>query len=109
LGALALRPGPATAAPAVNSIIPAGPTTILNDGGALCALLPSGDAQCWGQGSTQGVFPGPYVAVAPGEFHVCALTRPARPTAGARAAAVRPRTSPAPTSRSAAAGAIPAP
>ncbi|HOU42676.1 MAG TPA: hypothetical protein PK829_15520, partial [Promineifilum sp.] len=60
LGALALRPGPATAAPAVNSIIPAGPTTILNDGGALCALLPSGAVQCWG---VEGVQPGPYVAV----------------------------------------------
>ncbi|HRO24995.1 MAG TPA: hypothetical protein PLR07_11955, partial [Promineifilum sp.] len=45
---LALAVRPAVAA----NIIPAGPTTIVNAGGTLCALMPSGAAQCWGQGST---------------------------------------------------------
>ncbi|HMT22319.1 MAG TPA: hypothetical protein PKE20_13940, partial [Promineifilum sp.] len=48
---LALTTRPAAAA----NIIPAGPTTIFNAGGTLCALMPSGAAQCWGQGSVVGV------------------------------------------------------
>lgn len=66
--ALAVRPA------AAANIIPAGPTTVINAGGTLCALMPSGAVQCWGQGSVVGVQPGPYVALAAGEFHACALT-----------------------------------
>ena len=59
---LALAARPVAAA----NIIPAGPTTIVGASGTICALMPSGAAQCWGQSGTEGVFPGPYVTVGAG-------------------------------------------